>query len=308
MNKTFYMLNAYTDKKLEGASVVILPDADGLNHPLQQKIAREFNADQTVFITSSSSGCPKLKIFNPQQEIPFGGHPTIASIHLLDHLNRITPEPETDTDGHHLYKSKLEENVGPIDILVQKKQGQPNLNQYQRSADYSFDTLVPSKKELGEMLGLASSALESSTYSPAVVHCDRHYLVVPCRSSEDLKNASFHQQSWSTSCAIQAMAKDILLFTDQPQGLENDFLCRLMGPDVGPHEDPPVGSSMPAFCAYLHETNQCDEVTFSVERGRHGDRFSLLNLHSCRSQHQSITVQSGGLATIVGKGELFLDD
>jgi predicted PhzF superfamily epimerase YddE/YHI9 len=50
------MLNAYTDKKLEGASVVILPDADGLNHPLQQKIAREFNADQTVFITPSSSG------------------------------------------------------------------------------------------------------------------------------------------------------------------------------------------------------------------------------------------------------------
>ena len=302
------MLNAYTDKKLEGASIVVLPDADGIKNVLHQKIAREFNADQTVFITSNSSGCPKLKIYNPLTEIPFGGHPTIASIHLLDHLNRITADPETDADGHRIYKSRLEESVGPINIFVEKKNGQPNLNKYQRSADYSFDTLVPSRKELSEMLGLTSAALESSTYSPAIVHCDRHYLMVPCRNAKDLQQAKFNQQSWSTSCAIQAMAKDILLFTDQPQAIENDFLCRLMGPDIGPHEDPPVGSSMPAFCAYLHETNQCDEVSFSAERGKHGERFSLLNLHSKRSQAQSLTVESGGLATIVGKGELFLDD
>lgn len=308
MNKDFYMINAYTANKLEGANIVVVPEAEGLSDTLLQKLAAEFNADQTVFITSAKheSRCPRLRIFTSQHEEPFGGHPTIAAVHLLQELNYFKEDPQDNEQGK-ITKSVVEENVGYIEVAVQTQEGQPALQQYQRQADYQHESMTPTTHELSEMLSLPESAFTHRDYHPAIILGDKNYLVVPCQSAEQVRKARFNHQPWVTSNAVQYLAKDILLFTDRPENPENDYLCRLLGPEIGPQEDPPVGSSMPAFCGYIHEAKKEAKVKFSVERGNKDTRFSLLHLSSEKGQEGHLSVWSGGHAVIVGKGVLFLD-
>ena len=49
MRCRFYTVDAFTDRAFEGAQIVVLPDARGLNDTQMQKIAREFNVSETVF-------------------------------------------------------------------------------------------------------------------------------------------------------------------------------------------------------------------------------------------------------------------
>jgi len=52
-------------------------------------IAREFNASETVFISSSTVADFKTRYFMPKTEVEFCGHGTIAAYYVLSQLNLI---------------------------------------------------------------------------------------------------------------------------------------------------------------------------------------------------------------------------
>ncbi len=87
----FYVLNSFTDTEFCGNPAAIFPDADHLDLQLMQKIARQMNLVETVFVQKpKSDGADCLfRYFTPEKELPIAGHPTIAGWACLAHTGFI---------------------------------------------------------------------------------------------------------------------------------------------------------------------------------------------------------------------------
>ncbi|MDO9399480.1 MAG: PhzF family phenazine biosynthesis protein, partial [bacterium] len=82
------------------------------------------------------------------------------------------------------------------------------------------------------------------------------------------------------------------------------------GPRIGMHEDPPVGSAMPAFASYLcsFEFLQKGTYTFAVDRGDENYRRSVLNLEMDHKGEDTLTIRVGGAAVMVAEGVMTIPD
>ncbi|KAI1203840.1 hypothetical protein F5X97DRAFT_282194 [Nemania serpens] len=93
MDLAFTTLDVFTTKQLEGnpLAVVQVPASlrDRLTQTVKQKIAREFNLSETVFLhdDTGASGpeAREIDIFTIYRELPFAGHPTIGTAVLVRH-------------------------------------------------------------------------------------------------------------------------------------------------------------------------------------------------------------------------------
>lgn len=82
------VVDVFTDRTFAGNQLAVVHGAAGL-HPSQLKaLAQEFNLSETAFPTVQvAGGGPSsdydLRIFTPQQELPFAGHPSIGAAWAL---------------------------------------------------------------------------------------------------------------------------------------------------------------------------------------------------------------------------------
>ena len=137
--------------------------------------------------------------------------------------------------------------------------------------------------------------------------CGFPYLIVPVWNYESVRKARFNFTAWSQSVAPQTAAQEILLFAPKSPFPDADFNARLLGPRIGLFDDPPIGSAMPAFCAYLcsFDHTRKGTHTFAVNRGGANSRRSVINLEMDNKQEARLTVRIGGEAVLAGKGEIY---
>src|ERR1700683_3902374 len=83
----YRVVGVFTEKALEGNPLAVFPDASGIDDGTMQKIARELNLSETVFVVpvTRAECAAHIRIFTSTREMVFAGHPTIgASFVLLD--------------------------------------------------------------------------------------------------------------------------------------------------------------------------------------------------------------------------------
>jgi trans-2,3-dihydro-3-hydroxyanthranilate isomerase len=77
-------IDVFTSQRLEGNPLSVFTDARGLTDSEMQDLARETNLQETTFVfpreipVEAREGV-KVRIFTPDEEIPFGGHPTLGT-------------------------------------------------------------------------------------------------------------------------------------------------------------------------------------------------------------------------------------
>jgi trans-2,3-dihydro-3-hydroxyanthranilate isomerase len=94
----FYQADVFTNTVFGGNPVAVVPEAAGLADREMQKIAREMNLSETVFVLPPSvpGADVRLRFFTPLQEIAFAGHPVLGAFYILAHIGVITlTEPVT---------------------------------------------------------------------------------------------------------------------------------------------------------------------------------------------------------------------
>ena len=84
----FVQIDVFASERLQGNPLAVFTDARGLSDNEMQSIAREVNLQETTFILPRSAGVEgeqgvKVRIFTPDEEIPFGGHPTLGTAMVL---------------------------------------------------------------------------------------------------------------------------------------------------------------------------------------------------------------------------------
>jgi transposase-like protein len=96
-----------------------------------------------------------------------------------------------------------------------------------------------------------------------------------------------------------------LLFSTETEFEDSSFHCRLLGPEIGVNEDPPIGSSVPSFAGYLCELAG-PEHHFAAERGAGKFRRSLLHVRAEKRGQRSVAVRVGGTAVLISDGHIYL--
>ena len=87
---TFYIVDVFAEKKYSGNQLAVIRVRNPLSDSDMQRIAREINFSETTFILSETlrNGGYDVRIFTPGEEVPFAGHPTLGSAHVI--RNEIT--------------------------------------------------------------------------------------------------------------------------------------------------------------------------------------------------------------------------
>ena len=78
----YVVADVFTDRPLTGNPLAVFTDGRGLDDETMQRVARELNLSETVFVLpAEKGGTARIRIFTPLQELPFAGHPTLGSCH-----------------------------------------------------------------------------------------------------------------------------------------------------------------------------------------------------------------------------------
>ena len=85
MKLIYHLVNVFTrdDDPLSGNPLCVFEDAGDLPVETMQALARQFNLSETTFLSPSAHASGRVRIFTPAEELPFAGHPTLGSAHIV---------------------------------------------------------------------------------------------------------------------------------------------------------------------------------------------------------------------------------
>ncbi|PCI80768.1 MAG: hypothetical protein COB20_02605 [SAR86 cluster bacterium] len=297
---SYCIVDVFTTTTFSGAQLAIFPESEGLNERQMQLIARELNLTETVFMTGSRepNGC-KLRNFSPSAEREFSGHAAIAAGYVLAFESYVSFESK-------YLELSLEQNTGVIELVISRDEQSQFFVQFSRSAEAVVDHYVPDNSQLAEMLSLEASEIGNLRYNTLLVSCEKNYLIVPLKSFEAVRSAVFSLKDWSTSVAPISPANEILLFSSKSDIPQSNFHGRIVGPQIGIEEDPPIASAMPGFAGYLsaHEHVKLGTYSYTIDRGTLATRKSVLAVELVSQRDKENRVRVGGPAVIVAKGKI----
>jgi len=83
MKRRFHQLDVFTAVPLRGNPLAVVHQADGLSDERMAEFARWTNLSETTFLLPPSDAAAdyRVRIFTPDRELPFAGHPTLGSCH-----------------------------------------------------------------------------------------------------------------------------------------------------------------------------------------------------------------------------------
>src|ERR1700730_8401714 len=113
-------IDVFTSRRLEGNPLAVFLDARGLSDEEMQNLARETNLQETTFVfprdaaTEREQGV-KVRIFVPNEEIPFAGHPTLGTAMVLRRLHLASQKPSS-TQTSDASEITLDLKIGKIPV------------------------------------------------------------------------------------------------------------------------------------------------------------------------------------------------
>lgn len=82
----YRLVNVFAETPFGGNPLAVIEDASALSDAEMQLVARQFNHSETTFILPSTRAPARIRIFTPTYEMPFAGHPTLGSAHVVSQL------------------------------------------------------------------------------------------------------------------------------------------------------------------------------------------------------------------------------
>src|SRR5262245_40988613 len=106
----FVLLNVFTvdGDRFSGNPLCVFEDGRGLSDGEMQSLAKQFNLSETTFVlpAESSTASARVRIFTPTFEMPFAGHPTLGTAHVVRALQ---------ASGDRVV---LEMKAGPVEVTA----------------------------------------------------------------------------------------------------------------------------------------------------------------------------------------------
>ncbi len=288
----YYTLDVFTSRPFGGNPLAVFADAEGLDSALMQQIARELNLSETVFVGQNSSPDRfAVRIFTPEQEIPFAGHPTVGTALLLNHLGRLS--------GDRLV---LEEQVGDVAVsLITDNQSGALSARFRTARLPEIEPSPLTRRQAARLLGLEEAQVATTPFSAS---CGLPFQMVELNDVDAVAAATLEMGLWKQLLA-DSSAPDIYLFC-RKAGSDN-LRARMFAPASGIPEDPATGSAASALAGALAAARPEGSVQPRlIEQGIEMGRPSHIHteVHCDNGQLQAIYVT--GEAVVISRGEFLL--
>lgn len=79
----FRIVNVFAESPLAGNPLCVFEDGTSLDDATMQALALQFNLSETTFVLPSADATARVRIFTPTFEMPFAGHPTLGTAHVV---------------------------------------------------------------------------------------------------------------------------------------------------------------------------------------------------------------------------------
>jgi trans-2,3-dihydro-3-hydroxyanthranilate isomerase len=232
-------IDAFTTERFFGNPCAVLPEAEGLSEAQMQAIAREMNLSETAFVFPSQVADFRVRYFTPRYEIPFAGHPTIATSYMLAESGAIAlVEPRT--------RIQLEFKIGVLPVEIEVQGGRPVRVVMTQQPPIFGRTF--SREEVAPCFGLSVEDLREDCL-PQVVSTGVPFLIVAVRELAVLERLDT-DRARATQLVAQAGVDAALLFSLGGFSPEADTHARLVNPRDA-SEDPFTGSASGCMGAYV---------------------------------------------------------
>jgi trans-2,3-dihydro-3-hydroxyanthranilate isomerase len=276
----YVVADVFTDRPLAGNQLAVFTDARDIPEELLQPLAREMNFSETVFVLPKrGEGHVRIRIFTPNVEVPFAGHPTLGTAFVLAaplQLGEIRLET-----GAGVVPVRLERDGARI-VFGRMQQPLPTWQPYER------------EPELLEALGVERSELPVTLYDNGMRH------VYVALGSEE---------------AVAALRPDGSRLADLPPelgcncfaGAGRRWKTRMFAPAGGTTEDPATGSAAGPLAVHLARHGRIafgEEI--EISQGAEIGRPSTLYARADGSGERLERVEVGGSAVTVARGEFRL--
>lgn len=291
-----YVVDVFAQSRYAGNQLAVVLDSGDRSDEERLALTRETKFSEVTFVadtgtsperdtdsaTAPTTGRYDVRIFDPIEEIPFAGHPTLGTAFVLrESVAPDRPDELTLTLG-----------VGDVPVWVETDDTGAE-TYWMRQPEPRFGERADSDS-LAQVLGLAADDIDGR-YPIQLVSTGLPTLIVPLTSLDALQRAATRQPAYDREFLDRFGHTNLLVFA--PEGHERaDLSVRVFADYAGVPEDPATGSSNGCLAAYLveHDYFGTDEIACTVEQGYEIDRPSLLHLRAARAQ--AADSDSGGRA------------
>lgn len=264
---------------LTGNPLCVFEDGQGLDTDTMQALARQFNLSETTFILPSGKATARVRIFTPSYEMPFAGHPTLGTAHVVRALRAA---------GDAL-ALEMKAGIIPVSASGSRWTLSANAPRWREPAQ--------SREELAAILGLASEDLAER---PLWVNAGKEQLLVPVRSPEAVRRARPRADAF-TQLRSEDGHSMAYVFADEGDARAS-VVSRFFFPSgAAVLEDPATGSACANLGGWYAATRPGADIARTVSQGDEVHRPSTLYL---RVSAGAITV--GGDVVDLGRGTLTL--
>lgn len=292
---SYYTCDVFTETQFGGNPLAVLPHAEGLSGRQMQQIAREFNFSETSFVFPAEAGhTRKVRIFTPQGEVPFAGHPNIGTAFVLASTGELGEIRSSTT-------VTFEEEAGLVSVRIDEVEGRIASCELAAPQSLALGTTIP-----GQLVASAVSLDTDDVVADArVASVGLPFVIAELRDVATLERARINLS------AFELLAEDVWpsihLYARATDGF--DIRARMFAPLAGVPEDPATGSANCALAALLaHQSDRRDgSFTWRIAQGVEMGRPSTLVARAEKKDGVVRGTWIGGAAALVCEGTLRLD-
>jgi len=302
--RRYLQYDVFTDTPLTGNQLAVFMETGGLTSAQMQAMTRETKFSECTFVQPAEAPGTdvRLRIFGPNNEMQFAGHPVIGSTFALADDGKIAPGRKEFTFGLGIGPTLVElewatEGAGNTAIrrlrfawmTQQKPVFGPTLN-----------TTAP----LMSALGLEASAIRPGSL-PQEVNCGSAFFMVPLASRAAVDQAVMDTRAVAAVFeAAKVTRRGLFIFSIEPGPDGATAYSRMLG---AASEDPATGSASGPLGCYLvkHGLVPADQAGSIVSaQGVKMGRPSRIHIKIDVAGTEITRVRVGGTSVLVGEGRL----
>ncbi len=291
----FITADVFTDRMFGGNSLAVFPEPTDLPDDVMQKLARELNLSETVFVQPGDGPRQRrLRIFTPAREVPFAGHPIVGTAIILAGEGLLGPIEGTAEIVFDVKAGAVPVKIKRLGALFHAEFTAPQLPQ---------TVATPLTREsFAQVISLDEERLARGI-AGAAYSCGLPFVFVPVADRTALSQARIDPAAYDR-CITPGPAKEVYVLTMDDWQSGREVYARMFAPAAGITEDPATGSAAAAAAGFLCAIQKPGDGTahWTIAQGVEMGRPSLISVSARIDGGKIQSVEVGGSAVIVSRG------
>ncbi|MEL7100518.1 MAG: PhzF family phenazine biosynthesis protein [Pseudomonadota bacterium] len=285
MTFDFDWVDAFSDCAFGGNGCAVVHDFGDVSEAVACAFVRETSLVECTFTGPSDRADVRVRYFLARQEIPFAGHPTIATVAAMRRRGLIS-------DGRTL----LETGAGLVPVDVQG--ARVTMTQVAPKFGARLDPQM-----VADVGGLSADDLAAP---PQVVSTGLPFVIALLRDAEAVRRARLDVEALARLQDV--VGSDVMEpFWATLSGVpEGDTFARLLLPPPNPPEDPFTGSATGALGGYLWANGLLDTPDFTAAQGHDMGRPGTAQVHVLGPRDAITGVEVTGTGFVLMSGTVDL--